>query len=88
MRKKLVLIISACIIYFLNLYISFGNEKVNFAVFAGGCFWCMEADFENVTGVKEVISGYTGGTSKNPTYKNYSKNGHIEAVKIFYDPYS
>ena len=86
MRKKLIVIISVYLIYFLNLFVCFGNEKADIALFAGGCFWCMEADFEAVTGVKEVISGYTGGTTKNPNYKNYSKNGHIEAVKIFYDP--
>lgn len=53
------------------------------AIFAGGCFWCMEADFQKVPGVKEVISGYTGGTLENPTYRNHE--GHVEAVRIIYD---
>ena len=53
------------------------------AIFAGGCFWCIEKDFEHVDGVKEVVSGYTGGTLKNPTYRNHT--GHREAVKITYD---
>lgn len=55
---------------------------------AGGCFWCVEADFESVPGVSEVVSGYTGGTRKNPTYKEVSRGGtgHYEAVQIFYDP--
>ncbi|MEQ8898278.1 MAG: peptide-methionine (S)-S-oxide reductase MsrA [Roseovarius sp.] len=55
---------------------------------AGGCFWCVEADFESVSGVKEVVSGYTGGTTKNPTYKEVTRGGtgHYEAVQIFYDP--
>ena len=55
---------------------------------AGGCFWCVEADFESVRGVKEVVSGYTGGTTKNPTYKEVTRGGtgHYEAVQIFYDP--
>lgn len=55
------------------------------AVFAGGCFWCMEADFEKVEGVSEVISGFTGGTLKDPTY-NGNHEGHYEAVKVVYDP--
>lgn len=53
------------------------------AIFAGGCFWCMESDFEAVPGVKEVISGYTGGTLQSPTYRNH--DGHVEAVRIVYD---
>ena len=55
---------------------------------AGGCFWCVEADFETVRGVSEVVSGYTGGTVKNPTYKQVVRGGtgHYEAVQIFYDP--
>ena len=58
------------------------------AYFAGGCFWCVEADFEQVKGVREVISGYTGGKTDNPTYKKISKGGtgHYEAVEIRYDP--
>ena len=58
------------------------------AVFAGGCFWCTESDFEKVDGVIEAISGYTGGTLENPTYKQVSKGGtgHVEAVKVIYDP--
>ena len=55
---------------------------------AGGCFWCVEADFESVRGVKEVVSGYTGGTAENPTYKQVTRGGtgHYEAVQIFFDP--
>lgn len=56
------------------------------ATFAGGCFWCMEADFEKVPGVVKVISGYTGGTEDNPTYENYADSGHVEAVQVYYDP--
>jgi len=55
------------------------------AVFAGGCFWCMESDFEKVEGVTDVVSGFTGGTLENPTYKG-DHSGHYEAVKITYDP--
>ena len=55
---------------------------------AGGCFWCVESDFESVPGVSAVVSGYTGGTLKNPTYKQVSHGGtgHYEAVQITFDP--
>lgn len=55
---------------------------------AGGCFWCVESDFERVTGVKEVISGFTGGTVTDPTYKQVVRGGtgHFEAVQIIFDP--
>ncbi len=58
------------------------------AVFAGGCFWCTESDFEKVDGVIEAVSGYTGGSVKNPTYKQVSAGGtgHIESVKVYYNP--
>lgn len=56
------------------------------ALFAGGCFWCMEKPFESQVGVHSAISGYAGGNTKNPTYKNYARGGHIEVVKIVYDP--
>lgn len=55
------------------------------ATFAGGCFWCMEKPFEKLAGVESVTSGYTYGTSKNPTYKNYGAGGHIEAVEIIFN---
>ncbi len=63
-----------------------GNYQV--AIFAGGCFWCMEPPFEKLAGVKEVISGYTGGTVKNPTYEQVSSGttGHVEAVQVIFDP--
>lgn len=55
---------------------------------AGGCFWCVESDFESVPGVVEAISGYTGGSTKNPTYGEIGKGGtgHLEAVEILFDP--
>lgn len=58
------------------------------AIFAGGCFWCVEADFDKAPGVLETVSGYTGGTTGNPTYKEVSHGGtgHREAVRIVYDP--
>ena len=58
------------------------------AIFAGGCFWCVEADFDKVPGVISTVSGYTGGHVRNPTYRQASAGGtgHTEAVKIVYDP--
>lgn len=56
------------------------------AIFAGGCFWCMEKPFEGLAGVRSVISGYTAGTTVNPTYDNYAAGGHLEAVRITFDP--
>jgi peptide-methionine (S)-S-oxide reductase len=57
------------------------------AYFASGCFWCVEAVFEQVTGVYEVISGYAGGTTKNPTYRQVitGRTGHAEAIKVIYN---
>ena len=58
------------------------------ATFAGGCFWCMEPPFDEIDGVVETISGYTGGQRRNPTYEEVSagRTGHAEAVQIRYDP--
>ena len=62
-------------------------QNLKTAYFAGGCFWCMEEAFEKVDGVLEVISGYSGGTIINPTYKEvtHGKTGHFEAIEIKYD---
>lgn len=56
------------------------------AMFAGGCFWCMEPPFEQLQGVQSVESGYAGGSTVDPTYKNYGQGGHIEVVQIVYNP--
>ena len=58
------------------------------AVFAGGCFWCMEKPYDKIEGVVSTISGYTGGHTDNPTYKSTSTGttGHYEAIRIEYDP--
>ena len=62
-------------------------DSLQTAYFASGCFWCVEAVFESVKGVQEAVSGYSGGASKNPTYKEIctGKSGHAEAVKVYYD---
>jgi len=62
--------------------------RIETAVFAGGCFWCTEAVFQRLEGVQKVISGYTGGTIKNPAYREITtgRTGHAEAIKIEFDP--
>lgn len=64
------------------------NTHSKTATFAGGCFWCTEADFEKLPGVIKVISGYTGGQKDNPTYEEVSSGstGHVEAIRVIYDP--
>jgi len=64
------------------------QDGLKTAYFASGCFWCVEAIYEHVKGVKEVISGYSGGTTKNPTYRQVGSGttGHAETVEVIYDP--
>jgi len=64
------------------------ERRFDVATFAGGCFWCVESDFEKVQGVVDVVSGYTGGVEKNPTYRDVSagETGHLEAVQVRFDP--
>ena len=72
--------------YLININFSYSAQKGK-AYFAGGCFWCVEESFEKLKGVEEVISGYSGGITKNPTYKEvtYGNTGHFEVVEIIYD---
>ena len=62
-----------------------GGVQADTAVFAGGCFWCVEAAYQDIEGVTGAVSGFTGGKLKNPTY-NGNHRGHYEAVKVTYDP--
>ena len=79
--------------YFLIIFIILFNINFSYsaqkdkAYFAGGCFWCMEESFENLIGVEEVISGYSGGVTENPTYKEvtYGNTGHFEVVEVVYN---
>lgn len=75
----------ACLFYSGALMADDTKQK---ATFAGGCFWCMEAEFAGIEGVSSVTSGYTGGHTKNPTYEQVSSGitGHLEAIEITYDP--
>ena len=72
--------------FLININFSYSAQKDK-AYFAGGCFWCVEESFEKLKGVEEVISGYSGGISENPTYKEvtYGNTGHFEVVEIIYD---
>ncbi len=72
--------------FLININFSYSAQKDK-AYFAGGCFWCVEESFEKLKGVQEVISGYSGGITENPTYKEvtYGNTGHFEVVKIIYD---
>lgn len=64
------------------------NDKIQKATFAGGCFWCMEADFEKLPGVIKVVSGYAGGQKEKPSYEEVSSGltGHWEVIQVYYDP--
>jgi methionine-S-sulfoxide reductase len=81
--RKIFLII---LIISLTSNISFA-KNIKEAYFGGGCFWCMEDAFEKIKGIEEVISGYSGGDTENPTYKEvtYGDTGHFETAKIIYD---
>jgi peptide-methionine (S)-S-oxide reductase len=88
MRRNTIVIIAALIT---NSLLSGKNnmeERFELATFGGGCFWCVEAIFERVEGVQSVVSGYSGGLVKNPTYREVTtgRTGHAEVVQIKYDP--
>ena len=72
--------------FLINVNFSYSAQKDK-AYFAGGCFWCVEESFEKLKGVEDVISGYSGGITENPTYKEvtYGNTGHFEVVEIIYD---
>jgi len=76
------------IVFTLVMTPGFVRAETGSAIFAAGCFWCIEKDMEDVPGVLEAVSGYTGGAAENPSYKPVSKGstGHYEAVLVTYDP--
>lgn len=67
---------------------SLKTEGLEVATLGGGCFWCIEAVFDELQGVSKVVSGYTGGATKNPTYKEvcYGNTGHVEVINVYFDP--
>ena len=87
-----MLIRSIALLAFLSIIsaTSHASDKKHYksAILAGGCFWCIESDFEKLNGIIDVVSGYTGGHIKNPRYAQVSAggSGHIEAVEVTYDP--
>src|SRR3989338_7395454 len=86
MLEKIFKGLSFCsVLFLLEPRISSADTKYETAAFARGCFWCMEAPFDELDGVISVISGYTGATGKpNPTYADYAQKGHLEAIQITY----
>jgi peptide-methionine (S)-S-oxide reductase len=64
------------------------TKSIDYAVFGAGCFWCVESEFQAIKGVIDVVSGYAGGHTKNPTYEDvsYKDTGHIEVVRVSFDP--
>lgn len=77
------------LLFLLTLALAASGVRAETAVayFAGGCFWCMESNYQDKEGVLDVVSGFTGGTLKNPTYKG-DHTGHFEAIEVTYDPAS
>jgi len=69
-----------------NQKMSMETAQLGKAMFAGGCFWCMEKPFSELMGVESVTAGYAGGKTEHPTYQNYAAGGHIEVVQVVYDP--
>lgn len=94
MLNKIVLLFIVTTVYSISyaenfsMYNKTESTELKTAIFAGGCFWCMEAPFEKINGVVSVESGYTGGEKNNPTYKEVSsgQTGHLESVQIKYNP--
>lgn len=84
--KYSITIILATLIYLSNTDISYA-QNIKKAYFASGCFWCVESIYENLKGVKEVYSGYSGGSVENPTYYQVisGRTGHAEAIEVIYD---
>ena len=94
MRKLLSLVVASVVVAAVSAgvpgaqAVQGGPGRTEAAVFAGGCFWCVEADFDKVAGVKSTTSGYTGGRTDKPTYEQVSAGGtgHVEVVQVVFDP--
>jgi len=87
--NKLALLTCACLLAIMSGHSSAqSNSDIKTAIFAGGCFWCIEADFEKLDGVTDVVSGYSGGAADTADYKTvtYNETGHYEVVQVSYAP--
>jgi peptide-methionine (S)-S-oxide reductase len=87
-RNKWMILMSCILLNSRANALTANDASVKQAIFAGGCFWCMEKPFDELPGVLKTISGYTGGVVKNPSYEQVSSGttGHFEAIQIIYDP--
>ncbi|VAW67753.1 Peptide-methionine (S)-S-oxide reductase MsrA [hydrothermal vent metagenome] len=87
-KTLLFLFLTAVLILSFNTSRAGKTANIKSIVLAGGCFWCIEADYEKLNGIVDVVSGYSGGHTKNPTYKKVSagRSGHLEVVKVTYNP--
>lgn len=83
-----LLMLALAIVTGLGMRGAHAQTEEGYALVAGGCFWCVEADFEKIPGVTEAVSGFAGGTVENPTYRQVTRGGtgHLEVVMIRYDP--
>lgn len=79
------IIISLALSAVVSMGMSISAAQAETAVFAGGCFWCVESDLEKIPGVRDVVSGYAGGSTENPTYKNHHRGKHREVVQVDFD---
>ncbi|MEP3046926.1 MAG: peptide-methionine (S)-S-oxide reductase MsrA [Roseibium sp.] len=78
-------LISLALSTVVSLSLPLGTAQAETAIFAGGCFWCVESDLEKLPGVRDVVSGYAGGSTQNPTYKNHHRGNHREVVQVDFD---
>lgn len=87
-KRLIAFLIFTFVILCTGTLVQAAEQNKETAIFAGGCFWCVESDFDHVPGVLQTISGYTGGTLENPTYRSVTAggSGHYEAVEITFDP--
>jgi peptide-methionine (S)-S-oxide reductase len=85
MRTLLFLIATYMVMIMASISTMAQDKNLQSTVLAGGCFWCIESDFEKLDGVTDAVSGYAGGTTDNPTYQNHSADGHLEVIKVTYD---
>lgn len=88
MKKLINFLLLGALIMSTQAFANDTKDKPVSAIFAGGCFWCMQGPFDKLEGVTKTVVGYTGGTKENPTYEETSagNTGHTEAIEIYYDP--